>query len=226
MSRKLPAVRQPRTILWWLTNALDCDAMTLWCEARVDCDCIDTVHNLNQGIARCKAMRPTLLCVDPSLSEAAVQRALFALHSGWTDHVLVLDRGPREGSLMEVVDELDASYLSRTAGPAALAAAIYGILERGIRVIDPSLARRLRSTDGGYKLKAINGSESVAALTLRETQVMRMLAHGMSVSECADELGLAHSTIDNHKARLMKKLGIHKATELTCRAIRDGLIAP
>jgi DNA-binding NarL/FixJ family response regulator len=36
---------------------------------------------------------------------------------------------------------------------------------------------------------------------------------------------LAESTIDNHKSRLMKKLQIHKAAELTHVAIRDGLIS-
>jgi len=34
-------------------------------------------------------------------------------------------------------------------------------------------------------------------------------------------LGLSESTIDNHKSRLMKKLGIHKSSE---RAVRDGLL--
>jgi DNA-binding NarL/FixJ family response regulator len=54
---------------------------------------------------------------------------------------------------------------------------------------------------------------------------MRLLALGKTVGECAQALGLAHSTIDNHKSRLMKKLNLHKASQLTCRAIRDGLIA-
>src|SRR4029077_6915186 len=53
-----------------------------------------------------------------------------------------------------------------------------------------------------------------------------MLARGDTVRQCAGALGLAPSTIDNHKSRLMKKLGIHKASELTCRAVRDGLIVP
>jgi two-component system, NarL family, response regulator NreC len=223
-SKPQPAC-QPQSILWWMTNALDSDAMALWCEARIDCDCVDTAHSLEQGIARCKALRPTLLGVDPSLDEKAVARAVGALYAGWTDHVLVLDRTPREGCLLEVLDEPDISYLSRAAGPAALAAAIASVLERGTRVIDPTLSSRLRSTDGGYTLKAANGSGSVATLTLRELQVMRMLAGGKSVSQCAAALGIAQSTIGNHKSRLMKKLGVHKATELTCRAIRDGLIA-
>jgi two-component system, NarL family, response regulator NreC len=208
-----------------MTSALDCDAIALWCEARVDCDCVDTAHDLDQGLARCKTLRPTLLVVDPSLGDGAVARSLGALRAGWSNHVLILDRRPREGCLLEVLGEPAASYLTRMAGPAALAAAIASVLERGARVIDPALACQLRSTSSGYAFKpALNGG-SVATLTLRELQVMRMLARGKSVSQCAAALGVAHSTIGNHKARLMKKLGIHKASELTCRAISDGLIA-
>jgi DNA-binding NarL/FixJ family response regulator len=56
--------------------------------------------------------------------------------------------------------------------------------------------------------------------------VMRLLAQGMSVRDCATKLKLAISTIDNHKARLMKKLNIHKASDLTRIAVREGFIVP
>ena len=69
----------------------------------------------------------------------------------------------------------------------------------------------------------VNG-KSLANLTLRERQVMRMLAEGKSVRQCADALGLAPSTIDNHKSRLMKKLSVHRSSQLTLLAIREGLI--
>jgi DNA-binding NarL/FixJ family response regulator len=81
----------------------------------------------------------------------------------------------------------------------------------------------LRRTRRGFEFREpVKGS--IAALSERERQIMRLLAQGQSVRECALALGLAHSTIDNHKARLMKKLGVHKISELTCRAVREGLI--
>jgi DNA-binding NarL/FixJ family response regulator len=64
----------------------------------------------------------------------------------------------------------------------------------------------------------------VAALTSRELDVLRLLARGSSVRDCARQLQLSASTVDNHKTRLMKKLQIHKSSELTQLAIRDGLI--
>jgi len=50
------------------------------------------------------------------------------------------------------------------------------------------------------------------------------LAVGRSVRICAEHLKLSANTVDNHKSRLMKKLRLHKAAELTHFAIRHGLI--
>jgi DNA-binding NarL/FixJ family response regulator len=53
---------------------------------------------------------------------------------------------------------------------------------------------------------------------------MRLIALGRSVRDCAHILELAQSTVDNHKSRLMKKLGLRKSQDLTRLAIREGLI--
>jgi DNA-binding NarL/FixJ family response regulator len=220
-----PSHAPPRTILWLLASALDCDALGLWCLARVGCQAFESYADLDVGIARCEAFRPRLLVLDPCLADGAIQRGVTALVRHWASYLLVLDRLPREARVIEILDQPAASYLGRTAGPDALAKAIHGILDRGDRVIDPALASRVRLTENGYKLTRASLKGSVAALTAREREVMRLLAHGNSVDQCAASLGLARSTIDNHKARLMKKLGVHRASELTCRAVREGVIA-
>lgn len=61
-------------------------------------------------------------------------------------------------------------------------------------------------------------------MTPREIEVLKLVALGHSVKDCAELLDLAPSTVDNHKARLMKKLGVHKALDLTRLAIREGLV--
>jgi len=66
----------------------------------------------------------------------------------------------------------------------------------------------------------------LAQLTRRELQVLRLVAQGHSVRQCAEILSRSESTIDNHKARIMKKLGMHRAVELTRFAIREGLVSP
>jgi two-component system invasion response regulator UvrY len=86
------------------------------------------------------------------------------------------------------------------------------------------VAAQISRRAGKYRLDRPHAHPSLALLTARELQVMTLLARGYSVRRCAQQLGLAESTIDNHKSRLMKKLDIHKVVELTHLAIREGLI--
>jgi two-component system, NarL family, response regulator NreC len=218
-------IAAPRAVLWLLANPIDCDALGLWCKTHVSCDVVETAAELDAGLRRCELMQPRLLALDPTIGEAAMTRAVAALRAGFAGHLLVFDRRPREGRLVDLLDEPGVSYLSRAMAPRDLASAIEGLLDHGARAIDPALAPRLRRTSRGYEFRQSTVAGSVAGLSLRERQVMRLLALGKSVGECAEALGLAHSTIDNHKSRLMKKLNLHKASELTCRAIREGLIA-
>ncbi len=64
-----------------------------------------------------------------------------------------------------------------------------------------------------------------AELTDRELEVMLLLAEGHSVKECAELMRLAESTIENHKFRSMRKLGVHRFTDVLRMAIRAGLIS-
>lgn len=61
-------------------------------------------------------------------------------------------------------------------------------------------------------------------ITTRERQVWRLIAAGDTVRGIADHLGLAESTVDSHKSRLMRKLGVHKSVELVRLAVRLGLV--
>ncbi len=218
------AAPRARTVLWLLPSELDCDAYTLWTHSRLPCDGCEAYADLDKALRRCESYRPRILVLDPTINENAVARGVAALHAKTVGHLLLLDGRPFEGRLVDLLAEPRVSYISRTAGSQTLIGAVDVIFNHDARTFDPAIANRLRPTPRGYEFHERPGVFSVVDLSYRERQVMRLLALGKTVAECAAALGLAHSTIDNHKARLMKKLGIHKASELTCRAIRDGLI--
>lgn len=60
-------------------------------------------------------------------------------------------------------------------------------------------------------------------LTPREQEILRLVSLGCTVKEAAAVLDVAPSTADNHKARLMAKLGTDKAALLTRLALRMGV---
>lgn len=61
-------------------------------------------------------------------------------------------------------------------------------------------------------------------LTAREREVMQMLAEGKVAKEVATALGISIYTVDAHRGRIMKKLGLHSSTEIVRFAMRRGLI--
>jgi PAS domain S-box-containing protein len=73
------------------------------------------------------------------------------------------------------------------------------------------------------KMPAVDqGSHPV--LTPREMEVLRLLAHGHSTRQIADELGLAIATVRNHVQRILHALGAHSRLEALAIARRDGLL--
>jgi two-component system response regulator NreC len=68
------------------------------------------------------------------------------------------------------------------------------------------------------------GSVRKEALTLRERQVLQLVAEGKSTKELAGILGISERTGGSHRTNIMEKLEIHETANLVRYAIREGLI--
>ncbi len=218
---ELPRIR----LAMILANPLDCDAFSALFYQRPRIEVLQASTDIDFSLTRCRRLFPQVLLVDPEAAFDLPQRAADTVRQGHAQHTIILDRRLHEGRLAAVLSLPSTSYLTRQAGFAALVTAIIRGATRGERTFDPAFAKRVRRTSRGWRLDQAHGRPSVASLTSRELEIMELLARGRSVRECALKLKLAESTIDNHKTRLMKKLKVHKAAELTHLAIRDGIIA-
>ena len=65
--------------------------------------------------------------------------------------------------------------------------------------------------------------ESRQFLSRREIDVMQSICQGKSNKEIAVSLGIATKTVDNHRTRLMQKLGVHNTASLTLAAVQMGI---
>lgn len=63
-------------------------------------------------------------------------------------------------------------------------------------------------------------------LSVREIQVVRLVASGRTNREIADELAISTRTVEAHRSRVMLKLGLTNLSELVRYALRTGLIQP
>jgi two-component system, NarL family, response regulator NreC len=63
-------------------------------------------------------------------------------------------------------------------------------------------------------------------LTLREGQVLQLIAEGKSTKDVASLLGISVKTAESHRTRLMQKLDIHETASLVLYAVRHGIVQP
>jgi DNA-binding NarL/FixJ family response regulator len=66
--------------------------------------------------------------------------------------------------------------------------------------------------------------ENVPALTVRESEIVQLLAEGKSNKEVAQVLGISSRTVENHRAQIMQRLGLQSFSDLVRYAIRHGII--
>jgi two-component system NarL family response regulator len=69
-----------------------------------------------------------------------------------------------------------------------------------------------------------DGSPEAPALAVREIQVLRLVATGLSSPQIATELNIAVGTVEVHRRNIMRKLNLHSAVELTRYAIKRNLL--
>ncbi len=111
-----------------------------------------------------------------------------------------------------------SGYLTKQSVSDELIAAVRRILAGG-KYVTASLAERLASSLG-----SIGENAPHEALTLRELQVLHLVALGKSTREIADELALSPKTVATYRARISEKTGLKTNVEIARYALKQGLV--
>jgi DNA-binding NarL/FixJ family response regulator len=176
-----------------------------------------------QAVRVAAAVRPDVVVLDlqlPDLSGVEVIRGLLTSHS--TARVLVLSASGEQGDVLEAVKAGATGYLVKSASRAEFIDAVRRTNE-GEAVFTPGLAglvlgeyRRLAAAPAG-------SGPTAPTLTDRETEILRLVAKGVSYKAIAQRLGLSHRTVQNHVQNTLNKLQLHNRVELARYAIEQGL---
>ncbi len=157
-------------------------------------------------------------------------------------HVLVLDIGLAEGAssktiawLCERDQRLRIVAVTMEENPVfaqrALAAGAHGFVLKDRA--DEELADAIRTAARGERylsqrlalsLKQMHGVLAEDELSVREVEVLRLLALGHTSSEIAAKLTLSPRTVEGHRARIQRKLGLATRAEIVAYALRRGLL--
>jgi DNA-binding NarL/FixJ family response regulator len=192
-------------------------------------DVVATASDGAEAVRRGQASRPQVVVLDmqmPKLSGAEVTARLVA-HDPDVK-VLVLSASGEQQDVLQAVKAGAIGYLVKSASREELLAAVERIAV-GDPVFTPGLAGLVL---GEFRKLAMlpdstgpGGAEGTATprLTERETEVLRLVAKGLSYKQIADRLVLSHRTVQNHVQNTLNKLQLHNRVELVRYAIAQGL---
>ncbi len=96
-------------------------------------------------------------------------------------------------------------------------------MDRGESPISPAMAARILSHFRNHA-RLMTAQSETAALTARETDVLRLIGRGLKVSEAADSLSLSHATVSGYIKTIYRKLDIGSRAEAAVEAVRRGLV--
>lgn len=178
-----------------------------------DCVVVGQAASAEEGLALISSLQPDVALVDvelPGMNGIALAQAL-ASQPGPT-RVIILSAYDDYAYVIGALEAGVAGYLLKTASGRELADAVR-TAAGGALVLDEGISRRL--TRRWREAPA----DSPAALTGRETEVLGLLARGLSNRQIASELGLGLRTVESHVSAILSKLGLSSRTEAALYAV-------
>lgn len=167
------------------------------------------------------AVRPDVVVMDLQLPEkSGVAATREIIDARPATRVLVLSASGEQHDVLEAVKGGATGYLVKSASAAELTDAVRRTAA-GEATFTSGLAGLLL---GEYRrLAAAPTGDSAPQLSERETEVLRLVAKGMTAKQVAARLVLSHRTVQNHVQNAMQKLQLHNRAGLVRYAIETGL---
>ncbi|HVL84191.1 MAG TPA: response regulator transcription factor [Pseudonocardia sp.] len=186
---------------------------------------VATAPDADAAVRIAHAVRPDVVLMDLRLGATsgvdAIER-IVARHPG--TRVLVLSASGEHADVLAAVKAGASGYLVKSAGVAELLAAVRRTAE-GYPVFTPGLAGLVL---GEYRRLAeepapARGAPAVPALTERETEVLRLVAKGLTARQIGERLTVSHRTVESHVQNTLRKLQLHNRAQLVRYAVERGL---
>ncbi|QIX26320.1 response regulator transcription factor [Nocardioides sp. JQ2195] len=185
-------------------------------------DVVAVAANGSEALARFPAARPQVLVLDLQIpAPNGVEVTAEVVRQDPATRVLILSASGEQSDVLDAVKAGATGYLVKSASREELLDAVRRVA-LGDTVFTPGLAGLVL---GEYRrlLDEPATDDGAPKLTERETEVLRLVAKGLSYKQIADRLVLSHRTVQNHVQNTLRKLQLHNRVELTRYAIEQGL---
>ncbi|MGA5301953.1 response regulator [Nucisporomicrobium flavum] len=186
-------------------------------------DVVATTGEGRQAVRIAGAARPDVVVLDLQLPDISGVEVITGLLAALPSvRVLMLSASGEQQSVLDAVKAGASGYLLKSAGQAEFLEAV-GRTAAGDTVFTPGLAGLVLGEFRRLAVEPAGDDGMTPKLTERETEVLRLVAKGLSYRQIAERLVLSHRTVQNHVQNTLGKLQLHNRVELTRYAIEQGL---
>ena len=159
-----------------------------------------------------------VVLLDQRLSEVGVATCVRRVRGvSPASRILMLSASPNEAAAVVALEAGCAGVVSKTLSLDDLVGAVRAAADGELRLDPEMLARLVPRLSRSYRAPG-------ADLTLREREVLRLVAEGMSTSDMAGRMFVSPNTVRNHVQSILTKLGVHSKLEALVVATRAGLL--
>jgi DNA-binding NarL/FixJ family response regulator len=189
-----------------------------------DLEIVGEAAHGDEAVALAAAERPDVVLMDvrmPGMDGIDATRAVTAVQD--PPRVLVLTTFDLDEVVYDALRAGASGFLLKDAPEERLLTAIRVVAEGG-SLFAPTVTRRLIE-EFARRPRAMAPS-GLEALTERESEVLRLVARGLSNTEIAGQLFVSENTVKTHVARVLMKLGLRDRVQAVVLAYETGLVQP
>ena len=193
-----------------------------------DIEVVGEVADGQQAVEAATALAPDVVLMDvrmPVMDGLAATRQIMGAALPFPPRVLMLTTFDLDEYVYEALRAGASGFLLKDASARELAEAVR-VVAAGDAVIAPSVTRRLIAEFAQLGGPPAPTMRRLEGLTERETEVLGLVARGLSNGEIADELVIAEQTVKTHVGRILAKLGLRDRAQAIVFAYESGLVVP
>jgi DNA-binding NarL/FixJ family response regulator len=181
-----------------------------------------------EAIQICRDQSPDIVLMDvrmPVMDGIEATRQIVTEAEGDRPRIIMLTTFDLDEHVYDALSAGASGFLLKDVSAERLFDAVR-VVAAGEALIAPTVTRRLITEFARLRPRPVRPVDALRVLTPRETEVLCLVAEGLSNPEIANRLVVGEQTVKTHVSRILTKLGLRDRTQAVVTAYETGLVVP
>jgi DNA-binding NarL/FixJ family response regulator len=197
-------------------------------ETRDNFEVVGEARDGLEAVTLGRSLHPDIVLMDirmPVMDGVEATSILAAPGPDSSPRVIILTTFDLDQYVYDALHAGASGFLLKDTPPADLLRAIE-VVAAGEAMLDPTVTRRLIERFAEAPSRRAANPAVLKDLSVREAEVLRLIARGLSNAEIATELVVSETTVKSHVAHVLMKLGVHDRVQAVVMAYETGFVTP